>query len=66
MSGARSPVCSVSAPAFYGYDERLGWVAGKYPIIPFFQPVVYGRLGPVSADLTYTWVVVTLTAGLRF
>ena len=50
----------------YGYDERLGWVAGKYPIIPIFQPVVYGRLGPVSADLTYTWVVVTLTAGLRF
>jgi hypothetical protein len=50
----------------YGYDERLGWVAGKYPIIPFFQPVLYGSLGPVSADLTYTWVVFSLMAGLRF
>ena len=50
----------------YGYDGRLGWMAEKYPILPFVQPVVYGRIGPVSADLTYTWVVVSLTAGLGF
>ena len=54
------------AGLLYGYDERLGWIAGKVPIIPLLQPVVYGRLGPVTADLTYTWVVVSLTAGLRF
>lgn len=50
----------------YGYDGRLGWAAEKYPILPFAQPVLYGRLGPLAADLTYTWVVVSLTAALRF
>lgn len=50
----------------YGYDRRLGWVAEKYPILPFAQPVLYARLGPLAADLTYTWVVVSLTAALRF
>lgn len=50
----------------YGYDGRLGWVADKYPVLPFAQPVLYGRLGPLTTDLTYTWVVISLTAGLRF
>lgn len=50
----------------YGYDHRLGWVAEKYPILPFVQPVLYGRIGPITTDLTYTWVVMSLTAGLRF
>ncbi len=50
----------------YGYDERLGWIAEKYPILPFVQPVVFGRVGPVGADLTYTWVTVSLTASLSF
>lgn len=50
----------------YGYDGRLGWVAEKYPILPFAQPVLYARLGPLAADLTYTWVVISLTAALRF
>lgn len=50
----------------YGYDGRLGWLAEKYPVLPFAQPVLYGRLGPLTTDLTYTWVVISLTAGLRF
>ena len=69
VSGERGPLAGMlgfRAGLLYGYDERLGWIAGKVPIIPLLQPVVYGRLGPVTADLTYTWVVVSLTAGLRF
>lgn len=50
----------------YGYDRRLGWVAEKYPVLPFAQPVLYARMGPITTDLTYTWVVISLTAGLRF
>ena len=69
ISGERGPLAGMlgfRTGLVYGYDERLGWVAGEIPIIPFLQPVVYGRLGPVTADLTYTWVVFSLTAGLRF
>ena len=50
----------------YGYDGRLGWVAEKYPVLPFVQPVVYARIGPFTTDVTYTWVVISVTAGLRF
>lgn len=50
----------------YGYDGRLGWMAEALPILPFAQPVVYGRVGPLTADFTYTWVVVSMTAGVRF
>lgn len=50
----------------HGYDGRLGWLAGKYPILPYGQPVLLGRVGPLTLDLTYTWVVVSLAAGLRF
>ena len=50
----------------YGYDERLFALAGKTPILPYGQPVALIRLGPVSMDFTYTWVVVSLTAGISF
>lgn len=50
----------------YGYDDRLGWLAEKYPVLPFAQPVIYTELGPVAADFTYTWVVVSLSAAVRF
>ncbi|MBT8488886.1 MAG: hypothetical protein HKN72_09290 [Gemmatimonadetes bacterium] len=50
----------------YGYDERLGWVAEASPVLAFAQPVLYARVGPFTADMTYTWVVVSVTAGLRF
>ena len=50
----------------YSYDGQLGWMAEKYPILPFVQPVLCGRVGPVSAYPTYTWVVLSLTAGLGF
>ncbi len=69
FSGERGPLAGMlgfRAGLVYGYDEQLGWVAGKSPIIPMFQPMLYGRLGPLTADLTYTWVVVSITAGLRF
>jgi hypothetical protein len=50
----------------YGYDGELGWMAEAVPILPFAQPVVYARVGPLTADVTYTWVVMSLTAGVRF
>jgi hypothetical protein len=50
----------------YGYDGRLGWLAEKYPVLPFAQPVIYAEVGPVAADFTYTWVVISLSAALRF
>jgi hypothetical protein len=50
----------------YGYDRRLGWLADKYPILPFAQPVVYARFGPLTAEFNYTWVVASVTAGVRF
>jgi hypothetical protein len=48
----------------YGYDERLGSVAGAIPILPYAQPLAMLRLGPASLDLAYSWVVVSLTGGL--
>lgn len=48
----------------YGYDRRLGWVADKVPILPYGQPVLLARAGPVTVDLTYTWVVTSFTLGL--
>lgn len=50
----------------YGYDGRLGWVAEKTPILPFVQPVLYSRIGALTTDVAYTWVAVSVTAGLRF
>lgn len=50
----------------YGYDERLGWMAGKYPVLPFAQPFVYAGVGPIGLDVAYTWVVLSITAGVRF
>jgi hypothetical protein len=50
----------------YGYDHRLGWMAEKYPILPFAQPVFLLRAGPLTTDFTYTWVVVSFTVGVRF
>lgn len=50
----------------YGYDERLFPFAEKTPILPYGQPMFLVRAGPVSLDFTYTWVVVSLTAGITF
>jgi hypothetical protein len=50
----------------YGYDGRLGWLAEAVPVLPFAQPLVYARAGPVSADLTHTWVVISVAAGVPF
>lgn len=68
-SGARGPfwgMIGFRSGLVYGYDHRLGWLAERFPILPFAQPVLYGRVGPFTADITYTWVVMSLTAGLRF
>lgn len=50
----------------YGYDRQLGWMAQRYPVLPFAQPVAYLRLGAFTVDAAYTWVVVSFTGGLRF
>lgn len=54
------------AGLLYGYDRRLFRLAEITPIIPFFQPVLFLRGGPLTLDATYTYVVVSFTAGLRF
>lgn len=69
ISGSKGPFVGMigfRSGLVYGYDRRLGWMAEKYPILPFAQPVLYARLGPFAADITYTWVVMSLTAALRF
>lgn len=69
LSASRGPIGGMigyRTGLVYGYDGRLGWMAEKYPILPVIQPVLYTRVGPLAADLTYTWVVVSLAAGLRF
>ena len=53
------------AGLIYGYDRRLGWVAEAVKILPFLQPVAYGRIGRFTFDLAYTRVVVSLTMGFR-
>ena len=50
----------------YGYDRRLGWMAQLYPILPFAQPVIYANIGPLAVDFTYTYVVVSFAAAIRF
>lgn len=68
-SGEAGPVGFVlgyRAGAFYGYDEQLGWLAAAVPVLPFVSPLVYWHVGPLTAELTHTWVVFSLTAGVRF
>jgi hypothetical protein len=48
----------------YGYDRRLFELADHTPILPYGQPVLLVRAGPISLDLTYTWVVFSLTGGI--
>ena len=50
----------------YGYDGRLGWMAEKFPILPVAQPLLVAEIGPLTTDLTYTWVVLSLSGGVRF
>ena len=50
----------------YGYDERLFELAKHTPVLPYGQPVALIRAGPVVLDMTYTWVVFSLTAGVSF
>lgn len=67
LEGALGPVRTMlgfRAGLVYGYDERLFELADHTPILPYGQPVLLARAGPVSLDLTYTWVVVSLTAGV--
>ena len=69
VSRSAGPVAGMlgfRAGLVHGYDRRLGWAAEKFPILPFAQPVLYARVGPLTTDLTYTWVVISLTAALRF
>lgn len=53
------------AGLIYGYDERLFELARHTPILPYGQPVLLLQGGPLTVDLTYTWVVMSLTFGIR-
>jgi len=50
----------------HGYDHRLFRLAEISPVIPFLQPVLFMRGGRFTFDATYTYVVVSFTAGFRF
>ncbi len=50
----------------YGYDGRLGWLAEAMPLLPFAQPLVRARVGPIVMDLTQTWAVVSIATAVRF
>jgi len=47
-----------------GYDRRLGTIADRVPILPYAQPMGLLRWEAISLDLTYTWVVASLTVGV--
>jgi len=50
----------------YGYDKRFIALADKSPILPMVQ--VYGlvELGRLGAEVSYTYVVVSVTGSIRF
>jgi len=50
----------------YGYDQRLGWLAEEYPVLPFIQPLAYAAVGPLAIDAAWAWVVFSLSAAVRF
>jgi len=50
----------------YGYDEQLGWLAGAVPILPFASSLAQVWIGPLSAEVSHTWVVVSVGAAVRF
>jgi hypothetical protein len=67
MEGHAGPLTAMvgfRAGLMYGYGERLGWLAEAVPILPFAQPILMGRAGPVTLDFSYTWVVLSFSAGL--
>ena len=65
-AGPAEVMLGYRAGLLYGYDGRLFRLAEITPIIPFFQPVVFMRGGRFTLDATYTYVVVSFTAGFRF
>ena len=50
----------------YGYDEELGSLAGEVPVLPYAQPTAFFRVGPLAAEIGYTWVVVSVLASFAF
>lgn len=65
-AGPAEVMLGYRAGLLYGYDGRLFRLAELTPVIPFFQPVVFMRAGRLTLDATYTYVVVSFTAGFRF
>ena len=65
-SGPHALWVGFRAGLMYGYDEELGWLAGAVPVLPYAQPLVYGRVGPLALDVGYTWVVLSVTASVAF
>lgn len=67
LEGRKGPFTGMigfRAGLMYGYGEDLGWLAEYVPVLPFAQPVLMGRLGPLTVDFTYTWVVLSFTGGV--
>ena len=54
------------AGVLYGYDERLLYVAGLSPVLPYVQLMALVQKGPVAVEVGQSWVVLTLAASWRF
>lgn len=52
--------------AIYGYDERFLALAKKTPILPMVQAYGLFEIGHVGVEVSYTYVVISLTGSIRF
>lgn len=50
----------------YGYDERFIKLAHKMPILPMVQAYGLVEIGRVGAEVSFTYVVVSVTGSIRF
>jgi hypothetical protein len=50
----------------YGYDERFIKLAHKTPILPMVQAFGLVELGRLGAEVSFTYVVVSVTGSIRF
>lgn len=52
--------------AIYGYDERFIKLAHETPVLPMVQAYGLFEVGHLGAEVSYTYVVVSVTGSIRF
>lgn len=50
----------------YGYDERFIKLAGDLAVLPMAQAYALFEVGRIGAEVSYTYVVVSVTGSIRF